>query len=279
MKTRWNFSETGNKVNDDRTLVKKDIVILLDGASGLGGKNIRSNKKVDSDAAWYSRTFCRQFYKVYSEIKDVKESLHITLDMLYDEFQSRSKLKDPPPHIFPSATGTIVEFKDGYANFFCLGDIRTLIRTKEDEIKKIGDYRLEALDQSVFDKASEMSKTNSEPFRVSLSKIRNMIIGNRQKMNTPEGYYIFSFDHEAIENMVEESIEIPKIKELVLMSDGFYTIFDNVSIELFEELKSFRSHADMKHKIRMILSRDKDYETYQRFKLIDDMSLIFLENK
>lgn len=264
-------------LSEDEIYSDDQLIILLDGASGLGARNTTKTGKIKSDARLYSYNLAKVLPKVYDKRRDIYKSLDESFDLLKEKYDKLAIEDNVPNYRLPSATGTILEITDNELIFYYLGDIKTLVLLKNGEVIKVQDNKLSTLDENVFIATRKVSKDKNIPFKKALQEVWNIVIQNREKMNTDSGYYIFSFDKSALDQLNQKRFIKKEVAEIIMMSDGFYTVYNDETKDLFEIIKSSKKEDLIKH-IEKELKVDKDYEKYNRFKDIDDISMIHIKN-
>lgn len=111
-------------------------------------------------------------------------------------------------------------------------------------------------------------------------QVMDIIISNRLKKNTSDGYWILEFEEEAVDNSIYGNINIDKNINIMLSSDGFSCISDRYKLIKEEKLiKEVKKHGvgNIYSKLRKFEEDEFSVNKYPRFKVKDDSSCIYLD--
>lgn len=244
------ITRKAKKYNEDGILYKPPIYMVIDGATPLEG---------DQKAAYLLKTYIiRQFIPLYKKHKNIKT----TLQQLSSKYYQLKAFKDEKPVELPSAGLAIVIDHDTHFELFLLGDTSITVLFKSGDIKTYHDNRLSIMDEKAYaiqDKVEQLKQIKHN--RNQLGILYDAFLPSNQ------------LEFEA------KSIHIDKalVQTIRLYSDGFSSILDtyhDMDISTF-----------MKKDIKSIIKRIEDLSfcegsmsKYQRFKVIDDISVIEISN-
>jgi len=272
--------------NEDSFGCTEKSLWVIDGATGLNGKNIISD---ESDAYWYSQwwnTYLsdnieRYFeqnrdaslegflYKGIAKVRDVYEDILSSRGI----DTSNSKLD------LPSASICLVRINKDSLNYIILGDCRLYIKQGQNYMK-IADESVSNLDEEVFDKMRKFDDFCSVDLDEVRLRVMDKIIENRLKNNTYDGYWILSFDQEAAKNAIRGSIQIDKKTRVMVASDGYFSISDKYGLCEEKDLIDLtfdRGIEEMYQKIRAFESDKSKISNIPRFKDKDDSTCAIFE--
>lgn len=275
MKATKHYSHVGKRTNEDGYIFTDDYVVFLDGATGL------SKRLVDpiSDAKWYVNQFISIFQNKFRKNENPRSIIKETIREIKERYMAIVGDIEIKNHMLPSATGTIVIFNSIMTDIYYFGDIKTLVLHNDESIESINDRSLTNLDNKIFRTARKNSKINETSFKHELNQLKKEIKANRDKMNKKNGYYIFSLDDSVIDHINCKKVSTTSTKEILLMTDGFYGYYERYSYKRIFEFVHKYDPKEHVLKIKRFYRADKDYERRNRFKLVDDISFLLIENK
>jgi serine/threonine protein phosphatase PrpC len=266
-----------NMVNEDVANINKYGAWILDGATGLNGKNLIDK---DSDAKWYVRQWDeyvnKNFHKTDINLKRiVKEGINVIKDKYYKKVKDKNiKALD-----LPSSSIVLTRWIEDYLEYFILGDC-TLIIENNNKLNVIKDDSVTKLDNKVFEAMDNIMKKEDKTFLEARKEVNDLIIENRLLKNTNEGYWILGFDTEAADRALYGKIRLNKDMKVLIASDGFSAITDRYNYIDIENLIYETQNKGLDSickKLREIEEEDSSGDKYPRFKKNDDASAIYVE--
>lgn len=268
----------GNKVNEDKIFYKKNFVVFLDGASGLTKKVIPGS---ESDAYWYVNEFVKQLADINknANYKYKRYELRKTISNIKKKYEDLLKKDEVNNLNTPSASGIVLYDDETSIKGYYFGDVLTVIKNKNNKYKEYYDKNLSNLDTSVFLEAKEISKKENIPFSEAIKKCQETILTNRNLKNTDKGYYIFGLDTSAVKKINTFKYDKKEIESILIMSDGFYSFFDNRNYDILFETINKNNPDELLKKIKSSFQEDVEFSKYNRFKLVDDISFLSLKTK
>ncbi|MBY1351353.1 hypothetical protein C4351_06535 [Clostridioides difficile] len=263
------------KFNEDVVGINPFGAWVLDGATGLNGKNLVST---ESDARWYVQWWNRYLYKNINKEESLKSIINTGIIEVKKEYELRLNGFKVEKLDLPSSSIVVVKFHENKVEYFLLGDCALFI--KNGDSKVIKDRSICKFDNTVFDEMSKLSNLEEMAFDKIRTSVMDTIVSNRLKKNTKEGYWILDFDEEAVENSIYGYIEIKKDFQLMLTSDGFTSACDRYNLIKEEELIRIAEKFGIGYihnKVRDF--EDNDYKAVKvpRFKVKDDSSCLYLD--
>ncbi|MCT4595328.1 MAG: hypothetical protein N4A57_13845 [Anaeromicrobium sp.] len=265
----------GTKVNEDIANINEYGAWVLDGATGLNGKNIMHE---ESDAKWFVTWWDEYISKNICRAESLQIIVKRGIKLIKDEFFNftggqLSKLD------FPSSSIVIIRWVDGYLEYFSLGDVALIIQNEEkNEI--IMDHKIGKLDNKVFKAIEDLMNREKKTMIEAKGEIMDLIIDNRLLKNREDGYWILGFDERASDNGLYGKIKVRKNTKIFIGSDGFYALGEKYNYLSMDELIKYveKLGLDKLYNIlRRIEEEDWDGKAYPRFKKNDDASAIYLE--
>ena len=184
--------------NEDMVGICKKGAWVLDGATGLNNKNLISK---ESDAKWYVSWWNKYLEENISKNTSLKKIVLDGLEDIKKEYLLKLNGLKIEELDTPSASAIIIKLYEDKLEYFLLGDCTLLLN----DLKKntiIKDERVCQFDEEVLIRMSELNKIE----KLSLVEKKNillpLIIENRLKKNSEEGYWILEFNKEAVEKSI-----------------------------------------------------------------------------
>lgn len=247
---------------------------VLDGATGLNNKNLVSK---DSDARWYVNWWNEYLHKNISKDISLKDILKYGIRKIKNEYEELLNGKSINEIDMPSSAISIIKYNADKIEYLLLGDC-TLF-AKEKDITIIQDKSISKYDNIIFDRMGELPNIENMSYDEIKSSVLDLIIENRLKKNTQDGYWILGFSEEALDNSISGYIEVAKDIIIILTSDGFSCVSDRYNLIEKESLIDIAEKEGIQYiysKLRNL--EDDDYQTirFPRFKIKDDSSCVYL---
>ena len=265
------FCEKGSaSVNEDAIFVSDNCLAVIDGATGLNNIHLTSS---DSDAAYLSNRLSELLNE--SNLDDIPATLKEAAFIIKQELDA---LGYDLENSYPSAGIAIAKINDDMLDCYTLGDPLILLKHKNSAMISIQDKSLVELDDLAINKMIELhEKTGCSIFKAR-QQINDLLIENRLKMNTPDGYYIFDPTGVGIDYINYFSIPVEDVKSIALMTDGFYAVqFCYNIVEDNKELLNLLLNNKIDFlidKLKELSYNDDNLNIYPRFKVMDDVSII-----
>ena len=269
----------GSNKNEDSIGYGDDFIFVIDGATGLRGVNIMGMR---SDAEWFSKRLAEQLQKYLRfDSLSIQEILYRSLDLIRDEYLSVLMRHPDYPNIqpdYPSAGIVIFREREGYLESFRLGDCVGVVRYKSGKIALMKEENLVKLDKYAIDCQVKMAKMNGISVREARPLINDVLIKNRDKLNTPGGYWILEPQGVGIPYGEYKRFDLDKIESISCMSDGYFA-----ALEVYKMMKNYSEFQDILINggcakvvkgMFTIQENDKDFNKYPRFKFRDDASAV-----
>ena len=268
----------GSNKNEDRIGFGKDFIFVIDGATGLRGVNIMGER---SDAEWFSKRLAEELTKnLANDSLDIKTILRKSISVIREEYIEAFKLCGVQPD-YPSAGIVIFRERHGYLESYRLGDCLGIVKYNSGKILLMKEENLTKLDKYAIECQVRMAKSNGISVREARPLINDILIKNRNKLNTPGGYWILDPSGAGIDHGEYKRFNLDLIDSISCSSDGFFAICETYKIaknhSQFQEMLSLGYCGQMVKKMFMMQENDKDYNKYPRFKFRDDASVVIAE--
>ena len=264
-------------INEDVANMNNYGAWILDGATGLNGKNLIDK---DSDAKWYVKQWDEYVNKNFHRTDiDLKRIVKEGINVVKDKYYKRVKDKCVKSLDLPSSSIVLTRWIKDTLEYFILGDC-TLIIENNNKLNVIKDDSVTRLDNKVFEAMDEIMRKEGKTLSEAKKEVNNLIVRNRLLKNTNEGYWILGFDAEAVDRGLYGKIQCDKDAKLLMASDGFSAITDRYNYIDMENLIHEAQNKGLDNlcrKLRQIEEDDSSGDKYPRFKKNDDASAIYIE--
>ena len=271
------ISDGSSMINEDVANLNKHGAWILDGATGLNGKNLIDK---DSDAKWYVKQWDEYVNKNFHRTDiDLKRIVKEGINVVKDKYYKRVKNKSVKSLDLPSSSIVLTRWIKDTLEYFILGDC-TLIIENNNKLNVIKDDSVTKLDNKVFQAMDEIMKKEGKTLPEAKKEVNNLIVRNRLLKNTNEGYWILGFDAEAVDRGLYGKIPFNSDTKLLMASDGFSAITDRYNYIDMENLIHEAQNKGLDNlcrKLREIEEEDSSGDKYPRFKKNDDASAIYIE--
>ncbi|CBH20520.1 conserved protein of unknown function [Acetoanaerobium sticklandii] len=274
------ISKSLKKYNEDISYIGDSWAWVIDGATGLSGRNLLKDK---TDASWFVYQWNEY---LISNIKnynfDLSTIIKLGIESIYDKYRFLVKKEEDlliSPIDFPSATIALIRWNSNHIEYFLLGDCEILIQNGQTNLVHISDEALKPFDDKVIDLMTNEKIINGLTHDEARDKATSMLVEHRLMKNKPKGYWSLEFDDIAVDMAKKGKICLDQEAKCLLMSDGFSILFqkylkvDKYKIINFVEKNGLVGCYNL---LRDIESNDSECIRYPRLKKSDDSSAVFI---
>lgn len=277
------LSCSNKKNNEDIAGSSKCAYWVIDGATGYFNNFIDLQT---SDALWYVKGL-NDYLK--ENMDDAKRSIVQILKDAIEQLAVRyfafiaDKEESVLPEQYPSATIAIARERGDAMELFVLCDCTVAVSVNH-QVSVYTDSRIDKIEKQLIEK---MHAYQEEHRGCTIEDVRRILkkdfISNRQRKNTPEGYYVLEFNKDAVEQGIQVSLPKASVDGLLLMSDGFTRVvdvfhcFDDFG-SLFKEAKE-NGLRGIWEKINQCENDDPDCIRFPRTKKSDDSTAVLVTEK
>lgn len=267
-------SGKGEVYNEDSIYSSENFLVVIDGATGLNGIHLTDK---GTDAAWLSQRLCGILSDRLSDtgcavteiLKNAAALIKSELDALgYDKFEDS----------YPSAGVAIARLNGNTLECYSLGDVPVIITKKDGGLLYICDSALSARDNKVIEEMKRLHEETGCTVAKARLLVNDILLKNRLEMNREGSYYCFEPKGDGIDHVTHLDISADDAAFIALMSDGFYSAVSCFKIidgneELMRQLADGKAEMIV-DSIRTLAHGDEDLNTYPRFKIMDDTSVV-----
>ena len=158
-----------------------------------------------------------------------------------------------------------------------------LVTDIDGQVSVVYDNSLNKLDKKALTSLKYNMDTYGYDFKEARESINGMLMEHRLMKNKENGYWVLSFDDEAIEHSLHGELRLKDFCNIAIFSDGYIAIADLYNYINYRELLLKMKNGEVEgiyKKLREIEEDDSLCEKYIRFKKSDDASCVmfWLEN-
>lgn len=271
------ISDTIRYYNEDIGTIIDGAAWTLDGATGVADKTYTN---APSDGHWYVRQFDKYLQNhVHDTSKSLTKHVADAITHVSNQFDEFTPNKSIDKVAEPSATGAIVRWVDGVLEYYVLCDSTFIILENSDMESIETDKRIEYLEKSTREEMYQLKQQG-----LTLEEARQQLMPtlrkNRRQKNTPDGYWVLSFDPKAATKGITGQYNLTAETTIYLFTDGFarlVEIYDAYSD--WETAISAVQHEGIESaidEIRKIEQMDPDGDEHLRLKQSDDITAVKL---
>ena len=261
--------------NEDVAGISRYGAWVLDGATGLNNKKIVSD---ESDAKWYVDWWNNYLSQNIDKDFSLKDILNNGIDSVAREYKNTVGNIKVDKLDIPSCSIVIIKYYKDKLEYLVLGDC-TLLTKVNNNYNCIKDESVCRLDEVVFNSIKNIENINELSLLDKKNKVLPVIIENRLKKNSKEGYWILEFNKDAVDNAIHGFIDVKDEISIVLTSDGFSCAFDRYNLVNKKDVFSIVKNKGIDYiysKIRDLEREDLNGIVYPRFKVSDDSTCVYL---
>lgn len=285
MKVTSVYQNGSRPINEDRVVINEqaNIYAAIDGATGLNGG---IPGKLASETFQSFLLKATNQHALLACMKEANEELYKKAVSYYQTTEQTSvPTIESIPKCKRSTTGiAAIQFDEDYSSFDYVhaGDCMLFLKFDNNEIRMVTHDVVHFFDQIAIDKITALRKECSQ--EVELSKLRELVnpilIENREKYNTPQGYRILDGSKESFDQLEYGKIHLNKVKGILLLSDGL--LFPTQK----EEENGWKRSAEIAFlsgldallaEVQQKEMQDKECVIYPRLKQHDDKTGILIE--
>lgn len=267
------------KVNEDLIIKADGLVVVLDGATGIGDGLIKNQK---SDAEWFVSEISNNIVESWGKTKNFKLSLQHSLNITNENYKKATSQNNIDKHAMPSAgmIALVVE-KNNEISLHQAGDCSLIYKSVDKSAVELSKSKvLEQLDNASIALLQKYIKSGLS-YNDSRKKILPLLRLNREKMNTKNGYSVLSTCLDSINYVKTTTFGTKSGDKLLLATDGFDAIYKKYKACQIEDFfnKNSKSLQEILNLLRTIENNDSKLLKYPRLKTHDDATAVLVELK
>lgn len=269
------YSIQGNGiVNEDKIGYFNNYIWLMDGVTCLSD----SLTGELSDSKWFVDKFSEILVQNLDDSLKLKEILKKTVVKSYEAYRTVTNYQVIEKNQYPSSSLIILRQKGDQLEYYLLGD-STLIIENGQKVIHLTQDTLGEFEKVILQKISHTFISQKISFEEARKAHSLEILEKRSQRNEEGGYYILSFEQNALDYGLQGELEIRQPLYFLMMSDGFsryLELFNRVE-NCFKFMESVRERglSTIGKELYDIEEYDSDCMHYLRFKKRDDTTCIY----
>ncbi len=252
---------------------------VIDGATGLVAKQYIEGAR--SDASWLADALQEHLRRQDPSNRALPNFQEI-LASLHCAYACRTKNKQVPDFALPSAAAMYVRWNANPTpklEFSHLGDCSAVIAWADGSMQLIGSLAHGVWESHLNAKIADLNENGRDFSRPLIDQLRETVVANRQRMNQPDGYWIFGTDARAAEHIQQETVTVGSTGQILMMTDGFCRLIDPFqcySPAGLVETAQTKGLEALMHELREVENDDQLCIRFPRIKPYDDAAALLL---
>lgn len=268
-------TKAGLAHNEDAVFANQSLLIVMDGASSLGGFHLTP---APTDACWLAgETVAMLAEKLALPSVSIPEALTQTAAELRAKLLAFGYPEDP--YTFPSGSVMLARDLGDQVELFSLGDCTALVCYADGRPALcFHDDAVTRLDAAVLAQAGKLAREAGMDVADVLPRLHPMLVENRLKRNRENGYWIFEPAGLGVPHGQRLLLPKENMHSLALMSDGFYDMVEMDGGPSHQQMLNLleTTPADaLIERLYAALEKDPRLNAFPRFKIKDDATVAF----
>jgi hypothetical protein len=260
--------------NADWFWVSERTAVLLDGAAPRGNERVSA---AADDTVWLVRRFVEEFVAAGAgPVRERVERARAGLKREYDALCAGAGVTPDEP---PFACLAIAAANEGALDLFNMGDLTTLVRSKDGSLHRFGESAVRELDGRALAEMRRFQQAGVEPHAERRARIWPMIKAHREQRNQLPGYDVLDLGAGGADRLEHRRFDASQVRDLLMLSDGFYRLVDTLErytdATLFQALDQ-HGLAALLVELRDLERSDPECTRHVRFKTHDDATALWL---
>jgi hypothetical protein len=265
----------GVSVNEDLVWTGENAAIVLDGATGLGDRQVSD---AESDAQWYVNALCGALRDRIGRDEELSAVAANAVERVADEYAALSGTATGERHEVPSGAGAVCRWDDESFEYLVLGDCSVVVSADDGIDPVIGEGPRELDDRVVEEMVSIRERADERVSYEELrARVRPLLVDHRKRMNEPDGYWTFGFDPRAVDHAKTGRLPRDDLEFVLSFTDGFEPVYDLYDVFAgWEALVSYVRSNGVERAVRVLRAfeeADPECERYPRLKPSDDVGV------
>lgn len=276
-------TDRGNasKPNEDLAIVERGLMVMLDGATGLG-PSIADPRH--SDAHWLVHRLQQAIRDKRASCDDFPRLIKAALsEVTWAYYQKAAtyyaELSDIPPYVKPASSLVAVMQEGSKIMAYGIGDCELLLR-KADSEETHQIFTRHPVHAALDDASAARyvaHRREGLSHEVAREAIKEQLREGRARMNQPEGYPVLSVDMRCLVNIravnLTEDYQLARGDQLFLCTDGVSALYDSYQAMALHEVFDHEPNILIRM-LRNIEQDDAEITRYPRLKVSDDATLL-----
>lgn len=264
--------------NADWLFTEASTVLLLDGAAPRGSERVSAYA---NDTVWLVRRFVEAFAAAAASAAPggVRARVEAARAVLSEEYAALCAAGGGAPAEMPFACLAIAHHAGDTLELFNMGDLTTLVRGRDGSVQRFGDSFVRELDRRATGELGRLHAAGVEPHAERRERVGATVLAHRALRNQPSGYDVLDLEAGGAERLEQRSFEASRVRDVLMLSDGFYRLVD--TFERYTDLTLFAAieHVGLEallDELRSLERADAECTRHLRFKTHDDATALWL---
>jgi|GEM_PF-771663 len=248
---------------------------VLDGSSGAVRSDVTD---AASDGRWFVErldAYLRSHVQSTTPLPSIVRSAVAQVRREFESLEGGVEIIEQPL----SAAAIVQLTEDGLA-YLLSADCNLVIQRPSGETETVRGDGPRDLDAAVVRETQRLKREEGLSHDEATARTRQMVVDNRQQLNTSGGYWALSFDGRAVDHARGSILDPSTVDRIALFSDGFerlFELYDGMSYdELFDVIDERGIEAPFE-RLRELEAGDSDCTDYPRLKQSDDAALAVVD--
>jgi serine/threonine protein phosphatase PrpC len=264
------------KANDDSFAYREGAAIVLDGATGLGDSLMPGL----SDAAWLSRFGANRIMSYLGDGATPQEAVTAALFDAQTSFEQLRRREPADRYEIPFASMMLAVADESAIDFLWYGDCAAIVQHADGRVAIVG----EAIEKRANEarQAKKLAESKGVPVASTSSRAEFLpaLRKGRNRVNTPEGTYLFGPEVIAADHTDSQRLDIAPGAHVLLVSDGFLALvsdYGRYDLGGLVEAAKTTGLPTLMQELRDIEDKDPDGGQFPRFKKSDDATAVLVK--
>lgn len=271
------FTRAGREYNEDAHYICEDFGFVLDGATGMAGKKVSD---APSDANWFSNEW-REYLKeaLKDKTKTIREILREGIKVVDDKFMAIEGANELS--IKPIAPLSLFRINGDEIELYSVGDTSIIVTFTNGKVKQIAKRDVDKIDNINIKRINKIAKEKNLDVLDAVPYMKEHLVNARLLSNVKGGYWSIGDTPEVLDHSIYKSIPLNKVKQIMVLSDGYSQVFDTFKIYTLKEFaKAIEEGVSVKKIYEALYNaqeEDNKANKYPRFKLRDDATIVVMK--
>jgi hypothetical protein len=263
--------------NADGWFADAATAVLLDGATPKATFTVSPRA---NDTVWLVQRFLELWPTLSARARGMAERAELARLVLRDELDGLCAKAGATPDEGPFACLAIAHDAGAHVELLNMGDLTLLLRGSDGSVRRLGESAVRELDRRAIAGIERALAAGVVPHAERLRSIASQLFENRSLRNVLSGYEVLEPGVSCLHRFQRWIFARSEVRELLLMSDGFYRLVDTFDAyddaSLFDAVER-RGLASLLGELRAIERQDAECVRRPRFKTHDDATALWLE--
>jgi len=213
------------ELNEDSLIINDDMALygVADGVSSLvpfkSDDNLTGGYIASNEVKWY--------FEHLNGTNHLSEDLFVINQNLREKMEEHGINMAKKEQLWGTAVA-LVRVNENGVEFIQTGDCMILAVYQDDHVRPLTHLQTEHLESKVLNRWKELVQNGVNTREKLMKEVKDTLISNRMKSNTPEGYGVLNGEKNAVHYMEFGKINKIGVKHLILITDGLFLPIESV---------------------------------------------------